>query len=635
MPEDLVYIQSRFKALNQKVDPSLIDKDEYPLLVNGRNRNGVIDPINEANLLTGIPVGKRQAICAAANFLVAFVDGLAYYKDFNYPNSGFVKVEGVQLSATVDTIYTELVPESTINYGRLSSDGTPSGTITYAASPLKYSPQALVCQDGVSHPGLIFSNGLGRLANTYEQWAKDNQEFVPIGKQMLYYNGKLYIVSADGNRIMDSVTGRPLDFMKIIDKNGDKLPFIDGNPETNASFRVNYGQVTAIREVSAIDGAFLVCTERSSTLVRPSTNLQFGEPLNTYQFLFTTGAKNQFSVVDVLGDTAIIDFAGIKTFNSILQTRIEGKNSSFSSQINNLLTGLQQDICAATFYDNYDLFAVNTVYGPAIVVYDTISKVFVGIDQFKQGFQVKQFAEVITSSARKLFALTTTGEIYELYNPAMPVETCTAYIGDFCSQTPRIEQKFRAAKLVFLNLQESGTVFATPFTDCLKAETFKQDLIGQSNPSVVPYSLPFGNSSEDRVKSVFIEFSSLKQAWKVGLMIQWAFKASLSFVQINCGQVNIATNYESSAQKRAFIAGNTTAIDSITPESGIAGTIVTLKGTGFLKVTDAYLGGTKVMGLTKSSDSEIQFTVPALFAKTYTLKLATSVGFVYSEFTVI
>ena len=626
------FIQSRFLQLDRQHDPSLIQKDNYSLLINGRIRDGLVAPITSPLKLEGLPVGKKQAIVAAANFLVVFVAGKAYWKDYNYPASGFNEVVGATLDPLAEIIYVAQVPESFTNFDRKSSDGTASGTVTFGSSPLQFSPQCLVCQDGLSQPMLIFPNGTGRKAGTFEEWTVTNREYVPIGKQMLYYSGKLRIVSSDGSRVYQSVTGRPLDFVVAIGKDGDKLPG-DASKADTMAFRANFAAITAITEISSTQEGFLVCTERSSNIVKPSqTDFQFGEPRHSYQFLSTTGAKNQFSVIpDILGDTAFIDFGGIKTFNSILQTQREGKNSAFSSIVSRLFEGIQQQNCAAITFDNYALFAVDSVYGKIVIVYDTITRSFVGFDQFSVSLEIKQFAEVITTETRKLFVITTDDSVYELYAQDTPVERVSVYIGDFTSGIPKTLLKPLAAKLIFLNVSELGTVYATPFADDKRFGTIYKDIQGNVIDTSVPLTLPFGVASEDSVKDLYFEFIDVNQCWKFGLFVQWQFKASLSLCQLCAGEQAVVNSYEQSGRESLQSNLLVPVIASFVPTTASATALVTLTGKNLQNVTKVFIENTECQITQRIGDTQIVFAVPVgIIQGSYVIKLQTAAGFAYS-----
>jgi hypothetical protein len=184
------------------------------------------------------------------------------------------------------------------------------------------------------------------------------------------------------------------------------------------------------------DNGFFVSTLRDSTKVVPDfSSLVWGEPQFDNVPLFPTGALNQFSFVDVLGDSAFIDFTGVRSFNAVTQFRYEGKNSPFSRKVYNLFKDVTQTTPCCGRFDNYILFAVETIYGSAVLIYDEIAQAWVGLDLFPGVAAIKQFAEIKTRTARRLLFITTDHKLYEAY--ASPVTApLKIYVGEWCSQDP-------------------------------------------------------------------------------------------------------------------------------------------------------------------------------------------------------
>jgi hypothetical protein len=622
------YVQAGFVGMNQGVDSSLLPDGELALLVNGRLRDHIVEPVALPQLLDladqGVTPGKIQGIYAAAFYLVLFVDGKAYFRNFNVANSKFTQIAGFQLNPLADIIYAELVPESYKNYARVSSDGQASGTISLTATQAA-SPQCLVCQDGTSQPWIILSDGTARVSKTYAEWAIDNREYVPVGLQMLYSDGILYIVSPDGRRIYHSVTGRPLDFAVVVDTAANKA----GDAE-QVAHRVDFEAVSAIRPISSAESGFLCCTERASYIVKPRRNdLFFGEPTFSNQSVLPVGAKNQFSVIDILGDTAIIDFSGIKSFNAVLQTSNEGKNSVFSSAINRMFKGITQVAPCCAHFDNYALFSVKTTYGDVIVVYDTITQKFVSIDQLTLSGSIVQFAEVKTTLTRKLFARLSDNTVYELYSEDTTTrELCQVYLGDFTSKQPKVELKPNSVKLVFLNVRDSGTVYATPFTDNKRGATLLEDIIADTYVETSPLPIPFGIGTKDTSKSPLFTFTDISECWKFGVLVAWSFRADLSFSLVDVEKVDLDNSTEQAAKEWKYNSQDRPRITLVTPTTTIVNGMVGIHGTGLSKVTGVYLDNDPVASYTINNDSLIFFKVTV--AGTYKVKVGTADGFSYA-----
>jgi len=537
----LIYNQQSFAGgMNQQTDPTDLQPNEYPLLINGRTRFGDVEPVqvlvdaDTQGTLAGLNV---QGIYSAGPFFIVFAGGKAFYRDVSSNSSAFIQIAGFAMSSSVDTIFAEAVPISSLNYIRrlADADSNTSGIELFSATAA--SPQCLVCQDGVNQPRLIFPDGSSRQAGTYTDWTTSNREYVPIGKQMMYLNGVLYIAALTmtgslanpSAQIYRSVTGRPLDFVINIDINGDK----GGDAETT-SFAVDYDEITCLQKVNSNEGGFYVGTAKNSYLVIPVTtgSLPFNEPLYRIQPLFNTGPLNNFSVCDIMGDTALIDFGGIRSFNATLQTRNEGRNLPFSKKISLLFTTLVQEVTAAISYDDYAFFAVETIYGRAIVVYDTITQTWVGLDIYEElvGVAIEQFCEVKIGVTRKLYIRTSDNHVYELF-VGTEAATTQMFIGEWCSNDPLIEQLLQSVKCVFNDVEQAGNVTITPYVDRRAFTSVVKAVPATTSVWTLPLAIPFGPSTSDVVRNVNFDIEGVANGWKVGVLISWSMFAGLSHVR--------------------------------------------------------------------------------------------------------
>lgn len=545
------------------VDSTRINEDEYPLLINARNRYDVIEPVLNPKLIVDPsfpPDGKFQGCYAAENILVVFISGYAYWKDWTQPNSYFTKIPAFNLSASADIIYAALVPKSYLNYTReLSETNGNINTAVDFTSVIDPSPQGIVVQDGVNQPWFISTTMQARQLQNYDQWTVDGiREYVPIGQQMLFHNGVLYI--ANGREIFRSVTGRPLDFMiNIKPFTGDKEISEAAGGAGTVSHSVDFDTITALAPLSVDDGSFFVATERSSYAVTPDfESVIFGEPTYRNRFLFSVGCVSPFSVVEMLGDYAFVDFNGLRSFNAILQAKNEGKNTPFSKKLGPVLQGIQQDYVASINFDNYAMFAVNTNFGRGIIVYDTLLDCFSSVDLYEGVGQIRQFAEIKTTVGKRLFAVTRTG-LYELFADDT-YAGAGLYVGDWCSNDPEIDQKPSLLKVVVIDAEESGTISASSYVDRKFNKTLTS-AISRTNSSelIPPITPPFGQDTTDTVQTITFDFGRTLQGWKVGFWIEWNFKCKVSHVSmISSAENNINTvesQAKSYARNRAILNG--------------------------------------------------------------------------------
>jgi hypothetical protein len=534
--------QSWSGGLNQQLDSTRLSKTEYALLINGRNRYDIITPVKLPDEIEDplLSLGVNfQGIYSAGSLLIVFVDGLAYWKNYNLAGSNYTQIAGFLMDANEPIIYAELVPTSYSNYTRIPTTANQKNTDVKLVSLVSPSPQGLVCQDGKNNPWIIDSALGARELSSYSAWTLNNREYVPIGKQMLWFNGILYIVSANGTKILRSVTGRPLDFMVNITAAGDKEPAEQDGGADSVSHSVDFEPITSINRLITDDGSFFVSTNKASYAVTPLVepeDLIFGEPSFANRFLFSAGSTSPFSFIEMLGDNAFVDFNGLRSFNAVLQLKNEGKNSPFSKKVGPILQSIVQDYTAAATFDNYALFGVNTIYGRGILVFDTLGEIFVGLDIYPNVGQIKKFEEVKTATGRKLFFITIDNKLYEAFG-SEDTANCQLYIGDWCSNDPNVEQKPFQLKLVFIDCKQDGTVHASNYTDKKLGKELDAPLAAKLdafNPPIIP---PFGQATADTVQILAFDFSSSAiQGWKHGFFISWDIDASLSHARITASE---------------------------------------------------------------------------------------------------
>lgn len=608
MSTPLTFLQNSFiGGLNQQIDGSRLQSNEYGLLINGRSRFDVIEQTTNPVNVTLAGWTKIQGGYAAGSLLLVFADGKAYYRDFSVDGTTFIQVPDFQMSATADVLYACLVPSSTINGLRKLNASLKSveGPILLTGTS-SASPQAVIVQDGVNQPWIIFPNGTARVSLNYNQWSVANREYIPIGKQMLWHDGILYIVSPDGLQIYRSVTGRPMDFMVIIKSDGDKEALEADGGAAAISHKVDYSPITAIGTLNSPDGDFYVSTARTSYSVRPTFDITpYGEPYFSNFALFSTGAVNQFSICDILGDYAVIDYSGIRSFNAVQQFRIEGRNAPFSSKISKLLAGIKQEHPASITFDNYGLFAVETIFGRGIMVFDTLTRQWTSLDLFEElkYATVKMFAEIKTSVTRRLFAITE-GAVYELYSEDANASQVGYYSPEFSSTDPGENHKPVLVQLSFLDVIENGSCYLTLIGDELAGTRFRRS-VGFGTTPVVGAIPPVTSRNADKTREVaFYVFDRARTSWKTGLYIQWSFSGKLASVKMiaNSEKIGVPLNQQVNEAQLNIIGLSVSANE--------AGGFVNLFGSGMASLTCLEVNGVRVAAYTVISDNWIQFILP-------------------------
>lgn len=525
-------------------DRSKLEAGKYPLLINGRSRNNNVRPIRKPKLIkAGLPspsgLARYQGLYSAGNIGIVFASGKAYVCDFNVGET-FYNLPLFNMSPIADKVFFQLVPASTINYQRraVSADNVSDGVELFntLAAP---SPIAGLCQDGISQPWVILSDGSARVTKSYSQWTNtaNGREYVPVGKNMVMAGSKLYLT--DGKQIFQSVSGRPLDFMVVIDMEGNALPLEADGGASNVSHRVFYEEITCLGKLSTDgeDGYYAGGLGNSFIVTPDFTETVYGEPKRfRNKFVTNSGAKNQDSFLgDVNGDSVFVDLNGVRSFNSILQFKNAGKNSPFSLLISNLFgKDVNQTITACGQTNNYSCYAVNTTYGLAVLWFDELRNVWDSIDLWSAAEvngSIRQFAEITTSNGeRRFFFLTSTGYLYEYFG-STEIAECQVYIGDWSSGDPKTELKLSLAKCIFEQPETTGTVSATLFVDNKQQLTISKAVSKSYDPpSTGITSLPFGDSSKDSVDNLTFDFGRTLSGYKIGVLLKWNFLANLTSI---------------------------------------------------------------------------------------------------------
>ena len=527
------------------VDDSRIGQDEYAFAMNVRNRFGELTPIKRPlEISTGYTANQRfQGIYTIGEFILLFQSGNAKFKH--------------RLSSTWNTLWdasTEAALRMDINADFMYVQAVPPGTSTLAYKAVGTSEQvvldtdatqlvrtvaAIVVQDGVNQPNLILFSSTDisasvtvRKAYTFAQHGTTidgviPREYVPIGKQMMYFNGKLYMVSADGKKIYHSVSGRPLDFVVAINTDGNKISSVETDHGADAlSYSVSYEPVTCIAPLNT--DSFFVSTRTASYAVRPDyTRTLFGEPMLTKKYLFGASVVNQFSFIDVLGDFAFIDTEGLRSFNAVQQLRNEGRNSAFSLKVAKLLETKRQDLrtSAAIAFDNYAFFAVSTVYGPGVLVYDITLKKFVSFDNFTKDddstcASIVQFTKIDSADAHELYAITSGGELIKMWG-GINYSVAHVQTRAFSTGDSRIDQKPLFLKALFTdNKPIESTAIQIPWSTTVQNLHF--DGMGTGTTPSAPYGVwvdppvPFTSASH-----ITIPVKSLRYTLAIGTVVRF------------------------------------------------------------------------------------------------------------------
>jgi len=517
---------------------SSLAENEYAIGINIRVRDNTVYPILNPHEFRYLPQGKRQGLYAVGSILIIFIDGQAYYK----LSTGLVwyNVINLQLDSTVDYIYGCAVPTSFNNFTRLletsgeSNSGIKLGTTTNSGLP-----GAFVVQDGINQPWIIYPNGAARVLHTYTEWMLTDREYVPIGKQMMFFKGILYIVAPDNKSFYRSVSGRPLDFVVNIDASGFK-----GGDATTTSHSVDYNAITCITSLN--NDSFLVATAFACYSITPNYDNQiFGEPTFDQASMISAGVVNQNSFIEILGDYAFIDYEGLKSFNAVSQVTMENKINVFSMLVSKLFAGIVQDVCCAATFDSSALFSLKTTYGYCILIYDLLAQKFVSID-ITEAVQIKQFAVIYTESERKIYAITAS-KLFELFGDAesfaTPVIFTRAFIATNSNSQKPLEQKSAQLTTFFSDSNSDSTVVAAEVVDEKQySARISKQLRQTLNGILFPVAPPVFTNSNKILQAINFVFMETLRGYKVSYMITWYNDARLIGFSITAGAEKTISN---------------------------------------------------------------------------------------------
>ena len=532
--------QPSFKGgMNLLVDDTRIGPDEYREAFNVRNRFDVLDQVLTAEEQTGAPQGTKQGIFTFGDYLLMFVFGEAWYQLRG--TQGWTLIQGFQMNPFAQRVYVAVVPVSTTNYGRLASDNTPVPNnpikLSNVSAALGNAP-GIVVQDGSTQPYFIWVDNSGihtKQTQTYAQWfydptgVNDRREYVPIGTFMEWMDGVLFILATDQATLLRSVTGRPLDFVINVDKDGQK-----GGDAFTTGYSVGVGQITCLKALSSgglfVSAANAVCF--AVTFNRnPGAPTLFGEATFIRQLLFSAGCVSDRVFVDILGDSAFVDPEGLRSFNAVLQLQNEGRNSIFSLKVAKLFDGVIQkaETTAAIVFDNYALFSLNSIYGNIILVYDTLNKCFTSIDTVTGGKAIKQFAKIDTN-VTQLYAITQDDKLLRLYS-GTEFAVSTVRLGGLCSQNPKQELQPNEFRCVLNGFRLDSTITVRAFVNNrVSGDPITRRL--KFNPSVRPYTgSPAFVDVDSQVNNVTFNFTGANQGWKVFFVINWTGGGSVTNIQ--------------------------------------------------------------------------------------------------------
>src|SRR5574343_983354 len=509
----LLYAQSDFSGgLFTQYDATKTPRNSYPLALDVQMRRNVVKPRNRHAKPT-CPLGTVHGLYAVGSQRYIFIDGQAYVRDVS-SSLYFNTSDGwTEIDSSV-RVYAERLPTTFKLFNRRAS--TVETTTLYFNNSIAAYPECLWVGNGRDDEQVIYPDGTAELIGDFDGWTQNDPSYVPIGTVRVFTADKGFIMNPTGLKLYSSVTGRPTDYVIQINNAGDKVGDAD-------SFYtgISAEAVTALK--AADNGTVIATTAFGTFTVTPDYNTTFyGEPFLRVRPLFPVGAVNDKSFVNLNGDVAFISFTGIHTFHQTKQDRIESSNEPLGRKIYGLLANPQSDTCAVDFDDNA-LFAVNTIYGRGVMVYDNSLEQFTSLD-LSFG-HVTQFAVVNDPIlGPRLFFINAANELYEAYADDTKL-TGRIYLGDFTAQGSGIDSRIDSIFLTFTNIRAGGQVRCKLWIDGEER--------GEQVQTVTAESLPAGDDAIPRVdvvntKQLQFNFAERTEGSRVGIWIEWDADAELS-----------------------------------------------------------------------------------------------------------
>jgi len=547
-------------------DASKIPNGAYRIARNVRVRDNIVTPAAEpVDLTKNLPFGSIQGGHEMGMWVIVFIAGIAYARHLSNNNQSWVPLAGYRINQSVNDIYTEVVPMA-FNTFKRNNNGATDTSIPQIANGF-YNDQGggipcLVAQDGINQPMLIHPDASGlsftcRAARTYADWTPDNPEYVPIGKQMVWDGARLHIALNGRFRyekqrlVGKSVNNRPLDFMVVLDSDGNKLVDETQGDARITSYGVDFDEITALRVVNNSQPAVIVATQKNLWQAVPDytqIDQTFGEPVYRPVFISGTGAVSQNAFAETTintdaGSTAFVSQSGIRAINAAAQNKYEGRNYPLSREVSPLLADITQAYGAAIQFNDYTYFALTTTLGFATLIYDSVLSKWVSVDKYALTDNgIFKFLVVREPGRQRLLALTRTKvlamEEAATYSPGI-------YLGDYSSTNDdlmRVEQVPTRVYVNYINEDSAGTFNVTVFCD----ERIQQTLSG---PLAVSPPLEHGvfpyDSHADNANSTSLSITApIVECFRHGYWITWNTSASLSYLCVDAVASKNLTNIE-------------------------------------------------------------------------------------------
>lgn len=449
--------------------------DAYRFALNARVRKNAIEPAYR-HIKYNSPGTLHQGLFTNDNQLVLISGG--QISKIDLIDNITIPIGGTSgtIDPAADRVYHQAIPAPT-NW-LVNNEYQPTVSEFVACT---------VLQDTTNQPILFFPDFSYRAAKTYADWTYEDPEYIPIGSFMAWADNKLFIAS--GSKIFQSVSGRGTDFVININNAGEK----QGTAETTA-LAVSASTLTAL--TPAQGGGLLGFTRYSAHGLIPEYTLPtiFGEPQYIPTSVFPVGAVNDLAFAFANGESLFISPAGIQAFNQVLQVKRTSNATPYGAKIIDYIIRPIASTATA-MVDDYTFIALNTIFGPAVLVHDNVLNTFVGFD-LTDGI-VKEFATVEDTGLTRLFYITATG-LYEIPLYSGDKATAAVYFGEYSSGQADVKTQITDVHIGFNRVAAAGEVTCelwtdkVLYTDMRQAKTLDYTAGDVGLLSTTPQRLPLG-----------------------------------------------------------------------------------------------------------------------------------------------
>lgn len=498
-----------------------LPENAYGFAQNVRLSGGTLEPIYSP-VRASVPPGNINASFAFGRWLVLVIDGIVWYRDV-ISSLVFDRIPDVAL--VPPTVHGCVIPSRYLNYQRVLSE-TGAVRRNFNA-PTRSSDPGLFLTDGSSQPIVVYPtvSGLGaRTTVPLSAFDVNTSEYVPTGLFPHWTGSKLLLIRKDsaGNytQIVQSVTGEPLNFAIIIDD--------DGRPAGGGMLPYSIGPdpVVGIRRMP--DESFLVQTKRESVVVVPDDTSLFFEDFNEPTFRairrFDVGSTGLNAALEARGrDIIFVSRYGIHSINAIQERASRQVLDSFGSDIHTLFSESAQVDPAVVAWGDELLFAVNTIYGQLVVVFDMFMNRFVSVDDYRIG-KIVNFLVIAAEEDDRIFAQTETG-LFELFVGESPL-AAAVYVGE---EPTSGQTHIAAAELAFVDVTSPTDITLSTYTD--KALHSYQTRTRGNTRIASSVAFPISSSGKTGIYETFaFTTTNADPGTAHGILVTWTGEATLSAV---------------------------------------------------------------------------------------------------------